>query len=161
MKRYYKQDGEKTLISNDYIAGWRKIEFETKHEYLNGGCPDNIIWEDGIPRLKNESELVSDAKDNKIASLWIAGAEYVVNAGYDDSCKQRMLAYLTDGNDAQKALCRQVLQFTDLVWQEYYTRKGQIQSATTFAELNAVIKDYSNLDSQNPNITILQIGQAT
>jgi hypothetical protein len=59
MKRYYKQVDGKTVISNDYIAGYRKLEFEVKQEYLNGGCPDNIVWnEDGSPRLRTAEEQV-------------------------------------------------------------------------------------------------------
>lgn len=61
MIRYYKVIDGVTNISNEEQQGWSPIDFGSDEQaWLDGGCPSCIIWENDLPRLKNDNERKAD-----------------------------------------------------------------------------------------------------
>ena len=158
---YYKQIDGNTVISATKKVGWFKLTFTDNQDFNNGGCPPNIKWVDGKPQLKTEAEKMPMLIPGKVSQLYQTAQAYVFSRGYDTVTLARMLAFLTEGNEAQKALCNQVLAFTDNVTiNGYYARKAQAETCTTFDALNAISDDYSDFDSSDPEITLIDIQMA-
>ena len=112
-------------------------------------------------RFKNELEKTQSAIPSKITALYQSAQGYIKSRGYDEVTLMRMAVYLTTGNDAQKALAGQVLQFTDIVTaQGDYIRKGLAEVAITRQELKDISLDYTNFNDIDPKITLIDIGQA-
>jgi len=71
MKRYYKQENGTTLISNTPKDGYIELSFAAEQDWMNGGCPSNIIWESGMPRLMTADEIATKIEADEIASVSI------------------------------------------------------------------------------------------
>jgi uncharacterized protein YxeA len=137
-------------------------------------CPDKQDWNDSANvanlvfdqeaktvRFKTEAEKMPMLIPGKVIELYQYAQAYVKSKGYDEVTLLRMSVFLTSGNDAQKALCQQVLDFTDKVTKEgYFTRKAQAEACTKIADLNAISLDYSNFDTDDPKVTLVQVEQA-
>lgn len=163
MKRYYKKENGKTLIRNDYKIGWRVVYFDNKQEYMNGGCPDNIVWDEtGKPSLMSEEQMVAQVIGQKLVAIEADADAYVSSRGYSRIKRDMMQAYSSTGTASQKALCNQVFEWIkliqfDSVKDSVALKCGRAMNATTFAELNAVKHDFDAFDALDPQITVSDI----
>jgi hypothetical protein len=164
LTRYY--DADQKPLAGSAKSGVYALECAEKaysNDWNDSANIANLVFDEAAKtvRFKTAAEKVQMLIPSKVLSLYQSAQFYVKSKGYDEVTLLRMSVFLTTGNDAQKALCQQVLNFTDKVTKDgYFTRKAQAEACTKIDDLNAISLDYSNFDIDDPKITLAQVEQA-
>ena len=164
LTRYY--DVNQKPLASSATSGVYSLECAEQaysNDWNDSANVQNLVFnaENKTVRFKTEAEKVQMMIPGKVSALYQLAQAYVKSRSYDEITLMRMSVFLTTGNTAQKALCQSVLDFTDKVTKEgYFTRKAQAEACTTIKALEAISEDFSNFDTSDPKVTLIDVENA-
>jgi hypothetical protein len=156
MIMYFNVDNGR-VIPNEKEGEYQLDCGDNPQMFNDAGCPDNLVFENGAVRLKNELEKVTDAIPSVVTNLGMAITQYI-NSKYNEGEQRSLIMIENKGNANQKSACEAIWTWIQTVQvSDYMVRKQAIKDAKTFNELNAVSMDFSNNDATKPDYSYSDI----